>query len=324
MWVHSLGGGGALAAVQLLLLASSGTHGGDTRTAVSPVMGEGGAKWNHAELDCTGGGGLVTILRATYGVPCAPGCASCGAVPLGNLDTSAQMECNGKQKCVVSSCPCPPRASTCPAGSQCIAEWVDPAISCMKGLTVTYRCGDSPWGVSFIVAMLLLAVGYVGGGIGIGVKTSGGKSELAAHPHYRQWQELRGMVNDGLQLVKGGRPQAPSGYEHAAKGGAPKESTVRTAEASRKQGSRDGKRGDGEKRKSASPKKSRSSSKSKHGSGGASGEAGQALAPAAPAVASAPEPRVWQPTRSVLQTGARETGVKVSDHQPGQGLVGLR
>ena len=30
--------------------------------------------------------------------------------------------------------------------------------------------------------------------------------------------------------------------------------------------------------------------------------------------------REWQPTRSVLQQGARETGVKVGDHQPGQGL----
>ena len=36
------------------------------------------------------------------------------------------------------------------------------------------------------------------------------------------------------------------------------------------------------------------------------------------------EPRDWQPTRSVLQQGARETGVKVGDHQPGQGLRGLR
>ena len=32
------------------------------------------------------------------------------------------------------------------------------------------------------------------------------------------------------------------------------------------------------------------------------------------------EERVWQPTRSVLQQGARETGVKVGAHQPGQGL----
>ena len=30
--------------------------------------------------------------------------------------------------------------------------------------------------------------------------------------------------------------------------------------------------------------------------------------------------RSWQPTRSVLQQGARETGMKVGDHVPGQGL----
>ena len=39
---------------------------------------------------------------------------------------------------------------------------------------------------------------------------------------------------------------------------------------------------------------------------------------AAPAPA---EVREWQPTRSqLLSSGARETGVKVGDHQPGQGL----
>jgi hypothetical protein len=58
--------------------------------------------------------GPITIVRATYGVPCQPGCASCGNVPLGNLDIDAKNECDGKQKCVVSSCPCtagnvPPR-----------------------------------------------------------------------------------------------------------------------------------------------------------------------------------------------------------------------
>ena len=50
-------------------------------------------------------------------------------------------------------------------------------------------------------------------------------------------------------------------------------------------------------------------------------ESAAAVAGTAPA----PETREWQPTRSVLQQGARETGVKgQTGHVPGQGLEGLR
>ena len=67
-----------------------------------------------------------------------------------------------------------------------------------------------------------------------------------------------------------------------------------------------------EKRSSSSKEKSPGKSQSK------SEKRGVDDVEAAPVAATVE--REWQPTRSVLQQGARETGVKVGAHQPGQGL----
>eukprot|EP01052_Picozoa_sp_SAG31_P027347 SAG31_NODE_2553_length_5503_cov_24.613064_4_plen_118_part_00 len=72
------------------------SHGGDARTIVHPVAGEGGEQWNAVNLDCDPHAGPITIIRATYGVPCQPGCATCGNVALGNLDVDARSACDGK------------------------------------------------------------------------------------------------------------------------------------------------------------------------------------------------------------------------------------
>ena len=117
-------------------------HGGDSKTAVHPIAAEGGPRWNFVDIDCDSRDGPITIVRATYGVPCEPGCKTCGNIPLGNLDIDAGRECDGKQKCVVSSCPCT-AGNVPPAGATCDKHWVDPALRCKKGLTVTYRCGDA-------------------------------------------------------------------------------------------------------------------------------------------------------------------------------------
>ena len=52
--------------------------------------------------------------------------------------------------------------TTCP---RCRAGRGSASKGCPKGMTVIYRCGDSPWGWSFL-ALLALGVGcYVGAGV---------------------------------------------------------------------------------------------------------------------------------------------------------------
>lgn len=68
---------------------------------------------------------------------------------------------------------------------------------------------ESHWGASFLVALCLFATVYVGGGILQGTGTgrssssAGGvvASSLQSHPHWRYWQQLRGLCTDGYRMV---------------------------------------------------------------------------------------------------------------------------
>eukprot|EP01043_Picozoa_sp_COSAG02_P002003 COSAG02_NODE_44_length_45948_cov_81.673493_22_plen_284_part_00 len=60
---------------------------------------------------------------------------------------------------------------------------------------------SSGWGSTVIVVLLLVSAGYLGGGIVLGMRTSG-KTGLAAHPHYHKWVDLQGLVIDGGSAVR--------------------------------------------------------------------------------------------------------------------------
>lgn len=61
---------------------------------------------------------------------------------------------------------------------------------------------SSGWGSTLLLILLLLCGGYMGGGVVLGMRTSG-KKGLAAHPHYHKWINLQGLVVDGLRSTSG-------------------------------------------------------------------------------------------------------------------------
>jgi hypothetical protein len=131
---------------------------------------------------------------------------------------------------------------------------------------------------------------------------------------------VKGLVDDGLAFAKGGG----KGRRRGAGGGEGAEKLVEAEEGHRSRGdkgrsassSKSGPKSKGDKRSSpASSKKDKSGKRASS----TSRAGGTAVADAA-APAPAAQAQEWRPTRSVLQQGARETGVKVGEHVPGQGL----
>ena len=176
---------------------------------------EGAAVWSTIPLDCTGKGGPVKIEQATYGLPVGvlPGCTTT-EVPIGNLNIGAGTECDGKEQCIVSSCPCASAmpGTTCPPGVTCDPHWKDPAPRCPKGMTVIYRCGDSPWGWVFFVLLTLGGGSYVAVGVAYaqrvqGRRATGGGSQalLRLHPHFGKWAEVLALAEDGVAYTSGRR-----------------------------------------------------------------------------------------------------------------------
>lgn len=181
---------------------------------------------NTISLDCSRSGVAITIIDATYGIPCLPAeppcqptgtaacAASCAVVKTGNYIAEMEAECKGKLKCDVSTCLCPRNPATCPhlpswpITTGCAQE--DPARGYAKGATVTYRCGSSTWGLSFLVLCSFGTVAYVGAGLGYSFKVQGRKPEapgvkgmLMLHPHARRWPALVGLVRDGVAFTQG-------------------------------------------------------------------------------------------------------------------------
>jgi hypothetical protein len=143
-------------------------------------------------------------------------------------------------------------------------------------------------------------------------------------PHRAKWLELRGLVLDGWRFAEAMRDGKKAGGRPAAVQTASGSGGGTTAEPSPR-GHRDDAEGSSSRASSGSSKKSKEKrSRGKKDSRDQSPDAGIGGEIAAPLLASEPPDREWQPTRSVLQQGARETGVKVGDHTPGQGLRDLR
>eukprot|EP01043_Picozoa_sp_COSAG02_P042148 COSAG02_NODE_3558_length_6563_cov_38.861850_2_plen_359_part_00 len=62
----------------------------------------------------------------------------------------------------------------------------------------------SAWGVGFLSMFGAVTLLYVAGGVGFTAKSQGKAVALASHPHYPQWQEVRGLVMDGVKYARVG------------------------------------------------------------------------------------------------------------------------
>eukprot|EP01052_Picozoa_sp_SAG31_P040328 SAG31_NODE_5813_length_2312_cov_2.499322_1_plen_355_part_00 len=64
-------------------------------------------------------------------------------------------------------------------------------------------CADpSHEGIDFDIVVLVGAAAYLLGGVAWGMHVRKMKAGLAAHPHYSQMSEIRGLVKDGLQFTQ--------------------------------------------------------------------------------------------------------------------------
>eukprot|EP01043_Picozoa_sp_COSAG02_P007800 COSAG02_NODE_240_length_27672_cov_67.291445_7_plen_311_part_00 len=89
---------------------------------------------------------------------------------------------------------------------------------CKLGCKLQQSAGRSGWG--FMLVLCLSSAGYIGIGIGIRVKRNGAPAALASHPHYRQWQELAGLVTDGVQMTQAKLTGKPIARQTRGGGGA--------------------------------------------------------------------------------------------------------
>ena len=149
-------------------------------------------------------------------------------------------------------------------------------------------------GTAVVIVLLGAMAAYAGGGLAIGHWQGRGSSSggLTAHPHYRQWKEVQGLVQDGLSwTVSGGKSQQRRAGGHGyrdvdslagAGGGENRDKHERRgSEASRKSS----------KSAKSSRSKGKKEKKSSSGDGGSSSGGGGAVAAVpAPAVAAVPAP----------------------------------
>lgn len=129
----------------------------------------------------------------------------------------------GTCDCGLHDCPghTPPEPEQCkdpanggPDGGDC--GWTNRCRGslegCKLGCKFNQADGRSGWG--FILVLSLSAVGYVALGVGLRVKRNGAPVAIASHPHYPQWQDLRGLVADGVQMTRAkltGKPLGAKG-----------------------------------------------------------------------------------------------------------------
>lgn len=65
-------------------------------------------------------------------------------------------------------------------------------------------CKDSRtgWGGLMLLTTALCLLGYLGGGVAIGVRKNGAVPGLSAHPHRPRWAELAGLCRDGIRFTQ--------------------------------------------------------------------------------------------------------------------------
>lgn len=105
-------------------------------------------------------------------------------------------------------------------------------IACRPGTEPGAPTSDL--GAYFVLLLALVSGVYIGGGVGVGMRSGGrtrGKSVLQAHPHFQRWMALSGLLWDGVQFAQGqrGRGGASSNRIDARK-----EPLLRDPSASRK------------------------------------------------------------------------------------------
>ena len=70
------------------------------------------------------------------------------------------------------------------------------------GSAVIYCDGSIGWATSFVVSVLVLALGYVGAGVALGRRQGKTGALMKSHPHFDQWVGLHGLVGDGIAFSR--------------------------------------------------------------------------------------------------------------------------
>lgn len=58
------------------------------------------------------------------------------------------------------------------------------------------------WATSFVVAVLLSMLGYVGAGVALGRRQGKTGALMKSHPHFEKWIALQGLVGDGIAFSR--------------------------------------------------------------------------------------------------------------------------
>jgi hypothetical protein len=66
----------------------------------------------------------------------------------------------------------------------------------------SFAAAECAWGWTVVIALAMGAALYVGGGVGFAVKTRGAAPGISAHPHVPAWQEVAGLVKDGVLFAQ--------------------------------------------------------------------------------------------------------------------------
>ena len=189
---------------------------------------------------------------------------------------------------------------------------------------------EEQWGWSFLLFGALLATAYVGGGVWSGGGRGWDKADLQSHPHWSNWIALRGLCQDGLNFARGGGAQphqrsASAGSSSSSSRGDPEAGGGDDGRSRRSKSSKASSSRSSDKASSSKQKKAGKRSSSERAGGNKGDDAQTPLLADAPPVASgsgsgsgATRPSSggyrgdeWSPPKVQLQSGARETGVKV-------------
>jgi hypothetical protein len=184
---------------------------------------------------------------------------------------------------------------------------------CKAGAALVFGGGSSRWGL--VVCLVLLALACFEVGVGLVRGSSGGG--IRGHPHYRAFQNVHGLVCDGVTFVRtgvvggGGRRGGGTAPLHPAK----RSSRSREGDEGGGGCEAGGRRSAGEKQQHKK-RGGKSKRRTEKGTGNDPRSKSPELPPPPAPERSAPSHGFrgdeWAPPKAVLASGARETGVKVT------------